>query len=338
MSNVTALTTTAVHHRTPLAEMERMAAAVAKSGLFGVKTPDQALALMLIADAEGMHPALAARDYDIIQGRPSKKAEAMLRDFQRAGGRVEWHTLTDDAAAATFTHESGGTVRIDWDLKRAGTAGLAAKDMWKKYPRQMLRARVVSEGVRTVWPSATSGMYTPEEQHDITPRGPDAARDVTPSRPTREDVAAVAEDIKKTAREIYAAVRAAETPEAADAIITARHVEMFKIKAADPSIYEKIMALIPEQEADTPATAESDSGSPSLAGVVPAPTVALPEHLEARAQTIRNAIAAARTVKDLDRIMLAQRGTLDDITGVDAAAGEALMQAMRDRVAAVGAA
>jgi uncharacterized protein YbbK (DUF523 family) len=39
--------------------------------------------------------------------------------------------------------------------------------MWKKYPRQMLRSRVVSEGVRTVCPGATSGMYVPEEVQDI---------------------------------------------------------------------------------------------------------------------------------------------------------------------------
>ena len=42
---------------------------------------DEALALMLVSYAEGRHPALAARDYDIIQGRPAKKSEAMLRDF-----------------------------------------------------------------------------------------------------------------------------------------------------------------------------------------------------------------------------------------------------------------
>jgi hypothetical protein len=39
--------------------------------------------------------------------------------------------------------------------------------MYTKFPRQMLRSRVVSEGVRTLWPLATSGMYVPEEQADI---------------------------------------------------------------------------------------------------------------------------------------------------------------------------
>lgn len=160
---------------TSLNDIERMAVAVAKSGLFGVKSPDQALALMLVAQAEGRHPALAARDYDIIQGRPAKKSEAMLRDFIESGGKVEWHALDDKAADATFSHPSGGTVRIEWTMVRAAAAGIGGKDMWKKYPRQMLRARCVSEGIRTVCPMATSGMYVPEEvqefakEKDITP-------------------------------------------------------------------------------------------------------------------------------------------------------------------------
>jgi hypothetical protein len=154
-------------------EIERLAISIAKSGLFGMKTPDQAMALMMIAQAEGMHPALAARDYDVIQGRPAKKSEAMLRDFLGAGGKVEWHGLDDTIADATFSHPQGGMVRITWDMKRAQAAGLGGKDNWKKFPRQMLRSRTVSEGVRTVWPTATGGMYVPEEAQDAEPfRGP----------------------------------------------------------------------------------------------------------------------------------------------------------------------
>lgn len=148
-------------------DMERLAESIAQSGLFGMKTKDQALALMAISQAEGRHPALAARDYDIIQGRSAKKAEAMQRDFLEAGGKVEWHELTDTKADATFSHPAGGTVRITWDTERAKIAGLLGKDMYKKYPRQMLRSRVVSEGVRTVYPAATSGMYVPEEIADF---------------------------------------------------------------------------------------------------------------------------------------------------------------------------
>src|SRR5215467_5647787 len=134
----------------PLPDMERMAVAIARSGLFGVRTPDQALALMLVSQSEGRHPALAARDYDIIQGRPTKKAEAMLRDFLDAGGRVQWHSLSDDIADATFSHPQVSAVRITWDMARVQKAGLRGKDMYARFPRQMLRSRCVSEGVRTI--------------------------------------------------------------------------------------------------------------------------------------------------------------------------------------------
>lgn len=150
----------------PLRDLEVMAAAFAKSKLFGAKTPEEALSLMLVAQAEGMHPAAAARDYHIIQGKGSKKAEAMHRDFLNAGGKVEWHKLDDTAADATFSHPQGGTVRIVWDMERVAKAKISNKEMYDKYRRQMLRNRCVAEGARTVYPAATGGMYAPEEITD----------------------------------------------------------------------------------------------------------------------------------------------------------------------------
>jgi len=159
-----------------VSDIERMARAFAVSKLFGVTNPEQAVALCLIAQAEGRHPASAAQDYHIIQGKPSKKADAMLRDFLSAGGKVEWHKLDDTIADATFSHVAGGSVRITWDMARAKKAQLKTA-MWDKYPRQMLRARTVSEGVRTVFPMATSGMYVPEEVQEFDAPRPPARTD-----------------------------------------------------------------------------------------------------------------------------------------------------------------
>lgn len=165
----------------PFERIERMAGAMAKSGLFGVKTADQALALMLISQAEGRHPALAAQEYHIIQGRPALKADTLLARFQQAGGTVKWNELTDKRVSATFSHPASGPVTIDWTMDMAKSAGLAGKDNWKAYPRAMLRARVVSEGVRTCFPGVAVGIYTPEEILDgaaevnITPVGENAA-------------------------------------------------------------------------------------------------------------------------------------------------------------------
>jgi len=150
----------------PVDQVERMALAVAKSGLFGVKTPDQAMALMLIAQAEGLHPAIAARDYHVINGRPTLKADAMLARFQTAGGSVRWGEYTDQRVVGTFSHPQGGSVEVAWTVDMATAAGLTKNPTWRSYPRQMLRARCVSEGIRTVFPGVVVGTYTPEEAED----------------------------------------------------------------------------------------------------------------------------------------------------------------------------
>jgi len=157
----------------PIADLEKMAQYISKSNLFGIKTVEQAVTLMLLAQAEGRPAMTVARDYNIINGRPAKTTEAMLRDFLEAGGKVEWHKLDDTIADATFSHPAGGSIRLSWDMKRATAAGLGAKEMWSKYRRQMLRSRVVSEGIRTVCPSATSGMYVPDEVIDFEPAKPE---------------------------------------------------------------------------------------------------------------------------------------------------------------------
>lgn len=151
----------------PIDQIEKAGKYIAQSKLFGVKTPDEAIALMLIAQSEGRNPFEAARDYHIIQGRPALKADAILARFQKAGGQVEWLEYTDAKVSATFSHSQGGKITIDWTMERAKQAGLTSKDNWRNYPRQMLKARVISEGVRVVYPGACSGIYSVEEVQDM---------------------------------------------------------------------------------------------------------------------------------------------------------------------------
>jgi len=153
-----------------LSTLERAAEYIVRSGLFGVNRKEQAITLMLLAQAEGIHPIQAIKEYHILQGRPAMRADAMLARFQAAGGKVTWHELSDTRCSATFEHPQGGKVTITWTMEDAKRAGLLDKknkdgspNNWEKYPRQMLRARVISEGVRTVFPGIIVGIYTPEE-------------------------------------------------------------------------------------------------------------------------------------------------------------------------------
>jgi hypothetical protein len=221
-------------------DMSRLAEAIAKSGLFGMKTPEEALALMAIAQAEGQHPALAARDYHIVQKKPVLKASAMLARFQAAGGKMRYIERTDARVEAEFSHPQGGSTNIDWDMERAKRAGLAGRDNWKNYPRQMLTARVISEGINAIFPGATGGLMTPEEAADLPPEAPE--RDVTPKPLT--GVAAIAAKVAERAP-------ASESP---PPVVDAATGEMFGASDGEPlafaDVAEEMRAAIEAKDTD----------------------------------------------------------------------------------------
>ena len=168
-------------------EIAQMSHAIARSGLFGIQNEQQAMALLLIAQANGLHPMKAVERYHIIDGKPSKKADAMLSDFLQSGGKFRWLEYSETACEAEFSH-SGNTVRIRWTIEMAQAAGLTKPrrsgkaSPWQIYPRQMLKARVISEGIRATYPGASDGLYTPEEVRQFDdPVEP--AKDVTPKTP-----------------------------------------------------------------------------------------------------------------------------------------------------------
>jgi len=169
----------------PMEQMQAMAKSLVASKMFGFKSEAEALSIMLIAQAEGRSPALAARDYHVIQGRPALKADAMLARFQQEGGIVEWDEYTDAKVTGRFSHPKScpKPVAITWTLDMAKRIGLANRDNWRNYPRAMLRSRVVSEGVRTAYPGIAVGIYTVEEVQDMTKE-----KDITPTAGAAEAI------------------------------------------------------------------------------------------------------------------------------------------------------
>jgi hypothetical protein len=147
----------------PIDQVRTMATSAYKSGMFPLKNPEQAMTLMLVAQSEQIHPMKAMMSYDVIQGRPALKSSEILARFQDSGGKVEWIETNSNVAKGKFTHPQGGTITIEWNMDRATKAGYAAKDNWKKYPDQMMRARCVSEAVRAIYPRCLNNMYSVEE-------------------------------------------------------------------------------------------------------------------------------------------------------------------------------
>lgn len=244
-----------------MSDMERVALAIAKGGLFGSNDPNAVLTLCMLAQAEGQHPAVVFRDYHIISGKPAKKAEAMHRDFLAAGGRIEWHRCDDECADATFSHPQGGSMRITWDNARVQQAQLTGNAMHKKYPRQMKRSRVISEGVRSVYPMATSGLYETGEIQDIvtqdapaTPPVPQAkrARDITPEPASVHKIAPAKkrQTAAEWAADHIAAIQNAESLDALSDLIGIGAKPMGKLQGENAELWAEVNAAYASRRAD----------------------------------------------------------------------------------------
>jgi len=152
----------------PVSDMTVMADSIVKSGFYGFKTKEQVMAVMLVAQAENKHPASVVQEYDIIQGKPALKSQAILARFQLSGGSVQWDVVTPKAVKGTFKHPQGGTLTVEWTIEMAKQAGIYRDGSgWSKYPEDMLRARVISRAVRSIYPACILGHYATEEVMDF---------------------------------------------------------------------------------------------------------------------------------------------------------------------------
>ena len=151
-----------------VSDMTVMADSIVKSGFYGFKTKEQVMAVMLVAQAENKHPASVVQEYDIIQGKPALKSQAILARFQLSGGSVQWDVVTPKAVKGTFKHPQGGSLTVEWTIEMARQAGIYREGSgWSKYPEDMLRARVISRAVRSIYPACILGHYATEEVMDF---------------------------------------------------------------------------------------------------------------------------------------------------------------------------
>lgn len=156
-----------------ISEIAQVAKSVAASRLFpGIDNEQSAFTLMMLCQSKGLHPMAAVERYHIIKGRPSMRADAIHAEFQRQGGSLLILEKSERRAAAVFYHPTYPnkdgfelSVSIE-DLSRPEGVAVS-NDMYKKWPRQMLWARLVSEGVRTILPGVIVGIYSDAEVEDM---------------------------------------------------------------------------------------------------------------------------------------------------------------------------
>ena len=162
---------------------------IAKSRLFGCETVDQGNVLALECYATRTPPLSLAKRFDLIGGRLSMKADAMLADYVADGGEYDIVEYSPNACEIVFRYMNHNLpLRITWEMaqqekwpfgKPGKDGSPTLKSGWSTpIGRQdMLWARVVSRGVRRVASHIVAGRYTPDELSDFV----DAPQDVRES-------------------------------------------------------------------------------------------------------------------------------------------------------------
>ncbi len=152
-------------------DVERAARAMSASGFFpDSKQAAQAIVKVLAGREMGFGAFASMTGVAIIQGKPVVGANLTAAAIKQTGKynyRVTSHT--DQECVISF-YEGGlsadhcvGVSRFT--MEDAKAAGLTNKDNWKKYPRNMLFARAISNGQKWYAPDVYNGVtvYTPDE-------------------------------------------------------------------------------------------------------------------------------------------------------------------------------
>jgi hypothetical protein len=148
-------------------DTEKAAKAMLASGYFkDVQSASQAIVKILAGRELGFGAFASMTGVNIIQGKPTIGANLMAAAI-KGTGKYNYRVveMTDIACELEF-YEAGKPVgKSRFTMDDAQKAGLNGKDNWKRYPRNMLFARAISNGQRWYCPDACNGVtvYTPDE-------------------------------------------------------------------------------------------------------------------------------------------------------------------------------
>ena len=137
-----------------------------KSGLFAdLKSAAQAIVKIQAGAELGIPPFAAMSGISIIQGKPALGA-SLIAGLIKSSHKYDYRVVKHDATGCVIEFYEGETKlgESSFTTDDAKRAGLLGRDIWTKYPRNMLFSRAMSNGARWYTPDLFTGpIYTPEE-------------------------------------------------------------------------------------------------------------------------------------------------------------------------------
>jgi len=146
-------------------ETMQLGEVLAKSGFFqDSQSAAQAIVKILAGRELGFGPVASMTGVNVIKGKVSLSANLIAASVKRSG-RYNYRVAKMDDTTCTIKffegkEEIGESTFTMADAKQAGLAG----DNWRKFPKNMLFARAMSNGAKWFCPDLSGGpLYTPDE-------------------------------------------------------------------------------------------------------------------------------------------------------------------------------
>ncbi len=146
----------------------RIGEVFAKSGYFSdAKDASQAIVKIIAGREIGIGTMASMTGIHIVQNKPTLSANliASLIKNKNSGYNYRVREMSETACEIEFFEKSESIGKSRFTLDEAKTAGLTSRDIWKKYPKNMLFARAISNGAKWFCPDVFNGVpiYTPDE-------------------------------------------------------------------------------------------------------------------------------------------------------------------------------
>ena len=147
----------------------------------GINSKEKFLTIAQYGRELGLDPMTAVNSITLISGRMVIASSILGALIKKRGYEYIWSAnwVMDQEKETVYSEitifwyskelkrEMSNSFRMTWaELEQAG---LTTRDTYKKYPKQMLRARTLSAAVRAICPEVLMNMYTAEELADRNP-------------------------------------------------------------------------------------------------------------------------------------------------------------------------
>ena len=181
-----------------------------KSGLLpsSVKSAEAALAIIMFGRERNLTAMQSLTTIYIVEGKPAMSSDLMAAKVLESGlaEYFEFAESTPDRCTYVTKRKGRPEKSITWTIEQARQAGVAGKDVWKRYPAAMLRHRAASDLARSVYPEIVLGLYDPDEIEPSAapPPNPEAARAAEVM--LHADIAKIRAEVETAARDMSPAM------------------------------------------------------------------------------------------------------------------------------------